>query len=177
MTFDMKKARAICAIIDEQRDIFSPDKAAHIEVATEMLPAALDEIERLQNFRDRIARILKQPLSDCDDLLIVGLDSRLCRLNRQAARIAELEGEYEAVTMCFNCGKRAWEIDANEDADLGAIRFDRGSPGSRNDPPEPAYAYFVCNDCLKAEGKIGSSEHFSGSTKRWEKNDDRGSIL
>lgn len=113
--------------------------------------AALEEIER------QAARI-----AELEDLLITERDGIF---QRQKARIAELEGEYEAVTKCFNCGKRAWEIDANEDADLGAIRFDRGSPGNRDEPPEPAQAYFVCNDCLKAEGKIGSSDHIVGADK------------
>lgn len=114
--------------------------------------AALNEIEQ------QAARI-----AELEDLLITERDGIF---QRQKARIAELEGEYEAVTKCFNCGKRAWEIDANEDADLGAIRFDRGSPGNRDEPPEPAQAYFVCNDCLKAEGKIGSSDHIVGADKK-----------
>lgn len=53
--------------------------------------AQASEIDRLRVFRGRVARILKQPVTDCDDLLILGLDARICQLKRQAARIQELE--------------------------------------------------------------------------------------
>lgn len=54
------------------------------------------EVERLRSFRGRIARILGQSPSDCDDLLIVGLDSRIILAKRLTARIKELEAEVEA---------------------------------------------------------------------------------
>jgi len=49
------------------------------------------EVERLQDFRGRIARVLGQSPSDCDDLLILGLDAAIKISKRQAARIEELE--------------------------------------------------------------------------------------
>jgi hypothetical protein len=72
-------------------------------------------------------------------------------IEKLTTKLKQLECEYESVTMCFNCGKRAWEIDADEDADLGVIRFDRGSPGDRYEPEEPAQAYFVCRYCIAKE--------------------------
>lgn len=74
-------------------------------------------------------------------------------MRKEELELMKLRSEYEAVTMCFNCGKRAWEIDADEDCNLGAIRFDRGSPGSRYEPEEPAFAYFICNECIKVEAR------------------------
>lgn len=49
------------------------------------------EVERLQDFRSRIARILGQSEGDCDDLLVLGLDAAIKISKRQAARIEELE--------------------------------------------------------------------------------------
>ena len=57
----------------------------------EHISELIAEVERLRSFRGRIARILGQSPSDCDDLLIVGLDSRIILAKRLTARIKELQ--------------------------------------------------------------------------------------
>ena len=84
MTFDLERARGL-------RDFLQDDCAEVGDVWAEMIA----EIERMRDFHDRVARILKQPTTYCDDLLILGLDARLCQLKRQAARIKELEGKID----------------------------------------------------------------------------------
>ena len=67
-----------------------------------VVPELIAEVERLRSFRGRIARILGQSPSDCDDLLIVGLDSRIILAKRLTARIKELEariGREQVATM------------------------------------------------------------------------------
>jgi hypothetical protein len=93
MSFDLEAARDFCAFLNGKKaggfDKQNTQKV--IDTVNDLLPAALDEIERLQEFRSRIARILMQSPSDCDDLLILGLDSRIILTKRQAKRIAELQ--------------------------------------------------------------------------------------
>ena len=91
MTFDLEKARAVCKTLPKYMNGACPCKEE--AEAAKMLIKALPEIRRLQEFRDRVARILKQPLTDCDDLLILGLDARICQLRRQAAEIERLRAE------------------------------------------------------------------------------------
>lgn len=76
------------------------------------LPSALREIEQLQDFRDRVARILGQSIGDCDDLLIIGLDSRIIFAKRQAARIKELEDQnQDLMANCNDLRQRCWEAE------------------------------------------------------------------
>ena len=90
--FDLERARGL-------RDFLQDDCAEVGDVWAEMIA----EIERLQKFRDRIARILKQPFTDCDDLLILGLGALLCHLRRQAAEIESLKVEMDNYGDDFVC--------------------------------------------------------------------------
>ena len=112
MTFDLEKAREVCKTLPKYMNGACPckEEAEAAKMLIKALPEieqlreantnfacqACDqaqEIERLQEFRDRVARILKQPLTDCDDLLILGLGARICQLRRQAAEIERLRAE------------------------------------------------------------------------------------
>lgn len=71
------------------------DFSAVDELVRVVVLELIAEVERLRSFRGRIARILGQSPSDCDDLLIVGLDSRIILAKRLTARIKELEATKE----------------------------------------------------------------------------------
>ena len=71
-----------------------------------------------------------------------------------AKRIAELEEQDE----CIECGKHLFQSDPILGKDrvyrLGTIFFDPGSPGGREEPPEPACAIPICQDCLEEDEKV-----------------------
>ena len=106
MTFDLEKARAVCKTLPKYMNGACPCKEE--AEAAKMLIKALPEIRRLQEFRDRVARILKQPLTDCDDLLILGLDARVCQLRRQAAEIERLRANNEYLQTVNNPRLKSW---------------------------------------------------------------------
>ena len=86
------------------------------------------EVERLRSFRGRIARILGQSPSDCDDLLIVGLDSRIILAKMLTTKIKELEAdriEARAQYLLFmndNPGCIAWNFDELDETEQDALR-------------------------------------------------------
>ena len=93
MTFDLERAKKAATVFEEWLFANPVDTIDISDVALSVwgYRAALGEIERLRSFRGRIARILGQSPSDCDDLLIVGLDSRIILAKRLTARIKELQ--------------------------------------------------------------------------------------
>ena len=138
MTFDLEKARAVCKTLPKYMNGACPCKEE--AEAAKMLIKALPEIRRLQEFRDRVARILKQPLTDCDDLLILGLDARICQLRRQAAEIErlrvsliDLHAEY-INTLEKNPGCSAWDLDEQSKADQRRLRKNAAHITSTEEP-------------------------------------------
>jgi hypothetical protein len=168
MTFDLEKARAVCKTLPKYMNGACPCKEE--AEAAKMLIKALPEIRRLQEFRDRVARILKQPLTDCDDLLILGLDARICQLRRQAAEIERLRAEIsEQKGMIWKTQQvkkeQAAQIKELEDALIEQeARFQyyvqnencESWPEARRRYPELNEKYLkIARQHLRAEGKIG----------------------
>jgi len=160
MTFDLEKAREVCKTLPKYMNGACPckEEAEAAKMLIKALPEieqlreantnfacrACDqaqEIERLQEFRDRVARILKQPLTDCDDLLILGLGARICQLRRQAAEIErlrasliDLHAEY-INTLEKNPECSAWDLDEQSDADQKRLRRNAAHAISIVEPP------------------------------------------
>lgn len=153
MTFDLEKARAVCKTLPKYMNGACPCKEE--AEAAKMLIKALPEIRRLQEFRDRVARILKQPLTDCDDLLILGLDARICQLRRQAAEIERLRADLEQSEICIRARLEVIEQLQAENEELQESLTDAYLLGSHKKAKELAPRIKALEDALKSESKIG----------------------
>jgi hypothetical protein len=137
MTFDMRDAREIAAKCQSRDESIDHDYwNAH---AGMFLPTALDEIESQSISLDAAEALIRKNAET---------------INGQAKRIAELEEQDE----CIECGKHLFQSDPILGKDrvyrLGTIFFDPGSPGGREEPPEPACAIPICQDCLEEDEKV-----------------------
>ena len=156
MTFDLEKAwSSISHYKIENPDTATPALKELVDQAN-LAEEMLAEIERLRDFRGRIARMLEQSENNCDDLLILGLDARLGQLRRQATRIKELEDalvEAKAtIKFCLDEG--------DEDENYGPMH---DLPEWRELPEKDKGVFRDwCRKQLRAEGKIGPDAKEAG---------------
>lgn len=92
----------------------------------------------IEKAREELGEIGGEGFCDCETRNLLGA---------AIERIAELEQKEEALLVCMDCGKRIDEVDPVKNR-LGTICFDPGDPGGREEPPEPACAFFVCAECM-----------------------------
>jgi len=56
--------------------------------------------------------------------------------------------------VCLNCGAECDDLlDGSANVAMRVIRFDNGSPGSREQPPESTSFYFECIECYEKSKK------------------------
>jgi len=75
-------------------------------------------------------------------------------LNPDDNDLIEIMNKMSTPFTCFNCGAECDDLlDGSSDVALGVLRFDTGSPGNREEPPEQASFYFECIECYEKSKK------------------------